>query len=211
MQDVYPPRSPLDLWRILALRKKMALRVLLTTVIPTALAVIPAGCGGGGSATSDPMPVAPSATATLSAADVGNVVQAAAQAVSPTTMVIAVVDRAGNVLAVWRKPDAAATATGNFNVQVNTNDLAVGLARTGAFFSNDQAPLTSRTVRFISGIHLPPGVMNQPNADLYGIADANYRVSWRRMESCRQRRWEEVPDRESSRARPILWTAIRMP
>jgi uncharacterized protein GlcG (DUF336 family) len=173
MQDVYPPRSPLDLWRILALRKKMALRVLLTTVIPTALAVIPAGCGGGGSATSDPMPVAPSATATLSAADVGNVVQAAAQAVSPTTMVIAVVDRAGNVLAVWRKPDAAATATGNFNVQVNTNDLAVGLARTGAFFSNDQAPLTSRTVRFISGIHLPPGVMNQPNADLYGIENTN--------------------------------------
>src|SRR5258707_542778 len=50
---------------------------------------------------------------------------------------------------------------------------AVALARTGAFFSNDQAPLSSRTVRFISGIHFPPGVMNQPPADLYGIENTN--------------------------------------
>ena len=53
------------------------------------------------------------------------------------------------------------------------NDVAVALARTGAFFSNNQAPLSSRTVRFISGIHFPPGVMNQPAADLYGIENTN--------------------------------------
>jgi uncharacterized protein GlcG (DUF336 family) len=88
-------------------------------------------------------------------------------------MVVAVVDRAGNLLALWRKPGAPATAIGNFNTPIDTNDLAIGLARTGAFFSNNQAPLTSRTVRFISGIHLPPGVMNQPNADLYGIENTN--------------------------------------
>jgi uncharacterized protein GlcG (DUF336 family) len=55
----------------------------------------------------------------------------------------------------------------------DANDLAVALARTGAFFSNDQAPLSSRTVRFISGIHFPPGVSNQPPADLYGIENTN--------------------------------------
>src|SRR5258707_9419863 len=55
----------------------------------------------------------------------------------------------------------------------NAKDVAVALARTGAFFSNDEAPLSSRTVRFISGIHFPPGVSNQPPADLYGIENTN--------------------------------------
>jgi uncharacterized protein GlcG (DUF336 family) len=49
----------------------------------------------------------------------------------------------------------------------------VALARTGAFFSNDDAPLSSRTVRFISGVHFPPGVTNLANADLYGIENTN--------------------------------------
>jgi uncharacterized protein GlcG (DUF336 family) len=53
------------------------------------------------------------------------------------------------------------------------DDRAVGLARTGAFFSNDQAPLSSRTVRFISGVHFPPGVARAPNAALYGIENTN--------------------------------------
>ena len=64
-------------------------------------------------------------------------------------------------------------STGNFGQPVDANDLAVALGRTGAFFSNDQAPLSSRTVRFISGIHFPPGVANQPPADLYGIENTN--------------------------------------
>ena len=109
----------------------------------------------------------------LAAADVTALVQAAAQAADPNTMVIAVVDRAGNVLGVYRKPSAPALATGNFSAQVDVNELAVSLARTGAFFSNDQAPLSSRTVRFISGIHFPPGIANTPNAPLYGIENTN--------------------------------------
>jgi uncharacterized protein GlcG (DUF336 family) len=174
MYDVHPQRRQVELRRAFAQRKPaLALGALLAIGIATALISLLTGCGGGGSASSDPTPVAPSATATLTAADVASIMQAAAEAASPTTMVIAVVDRAGNVLAVWRKAGAAATTPGNFNAPVNTNDLAVGLARTGAFFSNDQAPLTSRTVRFISGIHLPPGVRNQPNADLYGIENTN--------------------------------------
>jgi uncharacterized protein GlcG (DUF336 family) len=106
-----------------------------------------------------------------------NIVQAASQSVNDDTMIIAVTDRQGDVLAVFRKPSAPAMATAangtNFGFTVNANDLAVSLAHTAGFFSNDQAPLSSRTVRFISGIHFPPGVMNQPNADLYGIENTN--------------------------------------
>lgn len=108
----------------------------------------------------------------LQTADVQNIVQAALNSVN-VDMVVAVVDRAGFVLGVFRTQNAPATALGNFGQTQNANDVAVALARTGAFFSNDEAPLSSRTVRFISGIHFPPGVMNQPNADLYGIENTN--------------------------------------
>jgi uncharacterized protein GlcG (DUF336 family) len=105
--------------------------------------------------------------------DVQNIVMATAQATNVETMVIAVADRQGNVLAVFHKPLAPANAIGNYGAMVSADDLAVSLARTAAFFSNDQAPLSSRTVRFISGIHFPPGVMNAPTADLYGIENTN--------------------------------------
>jgi uncharacterized protein GlcG (DUF336 family) len=136
-----------------------------------ALASVITGCGGvAGPLTS----VTPPATVLgLTAADVTALVQAAAQAVDPNTMVIAVVDRSGNILGVYRKPSAATLTTGNFGVQVNSNELAVSLARTAAFFSNDQAPLSSRTVRFLSGIHFPPGIANTPSAPLYGIENTN--------------------------------------
>ncbi len=144
---------------------------LLTFLLAESLAIGLTGCGGGAS-TAIP-PVIPNPPPALSVTDVQNIVQAAAEAANPTTMVIAVADRAGRVLAVFRKPAAPATATGNFGTTVDVNDLAVALARTAAFFSNDQAPLSSRTVRFISGIHFPPGVQFTGNAALYGIENTN--------------------------------------
>src|SRR6266550_2938542 len=87
--------------------------------------------------------------------------------------VVAVVDRAGKILAVFQNAGAPTTSTGNFGVTVDSKELAVALARTAAFFSNNQAPLSTRTVRFISGIHFPPGVRNAPNGDLYGIENTN--------------------------------------
>jgi uncharacterized protein GlcG (DUF336 family) len=130
-----------------------------------------AGCGG---VTSNAVPFTPPpVVASLTAADVTALIQVAAQAASPNTMVIAVVDRAGRNLGVYRKPAAPTLATGNFGVQVDSSELAVSLARTAAFFSNDQAPLSSRTVRFISGVHFPPGISNAPNAPLYGIENTN--------------------------------------
>ncbi len=99
----------------------------------------------------------------LTGPDVTAVITAAAQALSDDTMAVAVVDRAGTILGVYRRPGADARSP----------DIAVSLARTTAYFSNDQAPLSSRTVRFISGIHFPPGISNQANAALYGVENIN--------------------------------------
>ena len=52
-------------------------------------------------------------------------------------------------------------------------DLALQLARTAAFFSADQTPLTSRSVRFLSGEHFPPGVTDAAAAALFGIENTN--------------------------------------
>ena len=138
--------------------------------IAVAPVVLLGGCGGGSTPPVSAPPVP--AVQALQAADVQNIVQAAVNSVN-VDMVVALVDRAGFVLGVFRTQNAPATAVGNFGQIQNANDVAVTLARTGAFFSNDQAPLSSRTVRFISGIHFPPGVMNQPPADLYGIENTN--------------------------------------
>ena len=78
----------------------------------------------------------------LTSDDVRAVLTAAASALSNDTLAAAVVDRTGNILGVYSRPGAGE----------RTPDVAVTLARTGAMFANDQAPLSSRTVRFISGI-----------------------------------------------------------
>src|SRR6266478_651964 len=127
-------------------------------------------CGSVDHAPANPPPLPPPAP--LTAADVQQVVENAAKSLD-APMVIAVADRAGKILAVFQNAGAPVTSTGNFGVAVDSKELAVALARTATFFSNDQAPLSSRTVRFISGIHFPPGVRNAPNGDLYGIENTN--------------------------------------
>jgi uncharacterized protein GlcG (DUF336 family) len=99
----------------------------------------------------------------LSSADVTAVLAAAAGSLSDSSLAVAVVDRTGQILGVYARSGA----------DLRTQDIAVSLARTGAFFSNNLAPLSSRTVRFISGIHFPPGVSNTGNAALYGIENTN--------------------------------------
>jgi uncharacterized protein GlcG (DUF336 family) len=103
--------------------------------------------------------------------DVMGVIKSAATAVN-VPLVIAVTNRQGLILAVYRKAGAPDTAL-NMGKTVSANELAVGLARTASLFSHNQAPLTSRTVRFISGIHFPPGIMFVGPADLYGIELTN--------------------------------------
>jgi uncharacterized protein GlcG (DUF336 family) len=119
-----------------------------------------------------PVPVTQPDPSELTAADVQAIVQRAAASVSDP-LVITVTSRAGNILAVFRERGAPVTATGNFSATVDANELSVSLARTASFFSNDQAPLSSRTVRYISGIHFPPGIAFTGNAALYGIENTN--------------------------------------
>lgn len=164
-------RRPAASRHALARRQKtLAVGILLALGIAGVLAILLVGCSGGSST-----PVSPPSVPTVQAlqvADVQKIVQAAVNSAN-VNMVVAVVDRAGFVLGVFRTQNAPAAALGNFGQTWDANDVAVALARTAAFFSNDQAPLSSRTVRFISGIHFPPGVTNQPPADLYGIENTN--------------------------------------
>ena len=143
----------------------MRSRVLLAAVLAVSLLTFR-------SRGDDDAPLA-STSPILTAADVDAVVQAAAASVNSEGMVIAVTDRQGDILAVYRKPFAPATAAANFGVQADSNEVAVALARTASFFSNNQAPLSSRTVRYISGIHFPPGIPFTGNAALYGIENTN--------------------------------------
>src|SRR3984893_14204743 len=157
-------------------RKAIVFGIILALGITVALVVLLAGCGGGSSTgasggTTVTSPATPGAP--LSAAEVQALVETAATAANDDRMVIAVVDRRGDVLAVYRKVSAGTTDIGNYGNPVDVNDLAVSLAGTAAYFSNDQAPLSSRTVRFISGIHFSPGVANTASAALYGIENTN--------------------------------------
>src|SRR5215468_11702209 len=94
-----------------------------------------AGVVGGGllaAVTSVPQARAQGANAggpaqTLTADDVVAIIRAAAGALADDTMAVAVVDRAGTILGVCRRPGA----------DPRSPDIAVSLARTTAYFSND--------------------------------------------------------------------------
>ena len=151
--------------------------------VPTGPGTPPGTPGGGGSsgppAPSAPAPTPPSPSSpacqppppaqvcsdprVLSAAAARALAVAAAEAVDRPSMAVVVTDRLGRPLARYRRGAAGAADL----------EHALGLARSGAFFSNNQAPLSSRTVRYISGIHFPPGVRRTPNAALYGIENTN--------------------------------------
>src|SRR5258706_5854443 len=143
--------------------------LILGGVLVLLPAIFLVSCGGVNTAPSNTPPPPP---VPLTAAEVQQVVEDPANSLN-VHMVTAVSDRAGTILAVFQNAGAPLTSTVNFGVAVDSKELAVALARTAAFFSNNQAPLSSRTVRFISGIHFPPGVTNAPNGDLYGIENTN--------------------------------------
>jgi uncharacterized protein GlcG (DUF336 family) len=99
----------------------------------------------------------------LTAAEVDSLVTNAALAADGPAAAIVVSDRAGNALAIYRRP-AASDAT---------VEKALALARTGGFFSSNGTPLSSRTVRAISRVNFPEGIPNQASGALYGIENTN--------------------------------------
>jgi uncharacterized protein GlcG (DUF336 family) len=137
------------------------------------------GGGGGGSGTVYAVP----AQESLSAAEVGTIVaHAAAQAKGQgTPATIAVVDRVGNVLAVFRMTGAAATAhisdaPNGDNIDVQGLDVpaaaaAIAKALTGAYLSSGGNAFSSRTASMIVQQHFPPATSTPglESGPLFGV------------------------------------------
>jgi uncharacterized protein GlcG (DUF336 family) len=116
----------------------------------------------------------PANTTTLSTSDVQTLLQRAARATASDNAIVAVVDRGGNLLGVRVEGNVSPQITGNSEKLVFAIDGAIAEARTGAFFANNQAPLTSRTIQDIAQstmtqreIQSDPNI-NDPNSTLAG-------------------------------------------
>ncbi len=157
-------------------------------VVALLLGAVLAACGGnnpnqtGGGAVpakdDGPMPAS-----VLIPQEVRAIMAKAASAIGDD-LVVAVTDRRGVVLGVGTRfagvfdyaaecASATCPRTDELAADCGTVDLAVQLARTAAFFSADQTPLTSRSVRFLSGEHFPSGIRNTGAAALFGIENTN--------------------------------------
>lgn len=163
----------------------------------SALSLTLASCGGGGSGGSTPTPSpTPSPTPTptgatftlpaaqsLSVVDVETVVaQAVAEAQARNVgAAIAVVDRSGNVLAIFRMNNAAPTAiiraapSGNNHdaqgVTIPATAAAIAKAVTGAYLSSGGNAFSTRTASMIVQQHFPPAAVaaGLESGPLYGV------------------------------------------
>ncbi len=82
--------------------------------------------------------------------EVETLLKRASQASASHDAIIAVVDRTGRILGVRVEADVDSTLKADSAKLAFAIDGAVAKARTAAFFSSNAAPLTSRTIRFIS-------------------------------------------------------------
>ncbi len=156
-----------------------------------------AGCGGGSNSgspigTSPPGSPPPGssdsgctgscadATSYLTATDVGKVIAQAVQEASAQSLpaTIAVVDRVGNVLAVYRMSGANALVRigtdrgviGGLEGLVVPSELAaVSKAITGAYLSSEGNAFSTRTASQIVQEHLNPQERNAPAGPLFGV------------------------------------------
>jgi uncharacterized protein GlcG (DUF336 family) len=148
----------------------------------TAATLVLAACGGGGGLPSGGCDGHCADTPTsLSAADVQQIIaQAVAEAQArgqPAT--IAVVDRVGNVLAVFRMNGAATsiTITSGRGVQGGLEGItiipdtlaAIAKAITGAYLSSEGNAFSTRTASQIVQEHFDPGELGQPAGPLFGV------------------------------------------
>ena len=88
--------------------------------------------------------------AQLTPSEVNTLLRRATAADPVNGAIIAVVDRGGRVLGVRVENGVSPAITSNVGNLVFAVDGALATARTGAFFGNDQAPLTSRTIENLS-------------------------------------------------------------
>ncbi len=118
-------------------------------------------------------PVNPNADQ-LTTGQVNQLLSRAAAADAADNAIVAIVDRGGNLLGVRVEANVSPLITSNPVALSFAIDGALAEARTGAFFANNGAPLTSRTVGFISQstvtqreVNSSPDVADQ-NSTLYG-------------------------------------------
>lgn len=156
-----------------------------------------AGCGGGSNSTSStgtsPPDTPPSggsdsgctgscasAASYLTAGDVGKVIAQSVQEASAQNLpaTIAVVDRVGNVLAVYRMNGASGLVrigtdrgvVGGLEGLIVPSELAaVSKAVTGAYLSSEGNAFSTRTASQIVQEHLNPGERNAPGGPLFGV------------------------------------------
>ena len=151
------------------------------------VAMLAASCGGGGgapAASGNPCTgTCATAQAALAVSDVQRIVsQAVGEAIARNAHAqVAVVDRVGNVLAVFRMdgaPDTVAISSG-LGVQggldgipqgtIPAADAAITKAITGAFLSSAGNAFSTRTASQIVQEHFNPGEAQQPSGPLYGV------------------------------------------
>jgi uncharacterized protein GlcG (DUF336 family) len=96
------------------------------------------------------IPLASLPPLTLTKGQVKQLIQRAAAATSSDDAIVAVVDRMGNILGVRVEGNVSPIITSNTTLLNFSIDGAVAEARTAAFFASNAAPLTSRTIQFIS-------------------------------------------------------------
>ncbi len=110
----------------------------------------------------------------LNTADVATLLQRAAAASASNDAIIAIVDRGGRLLGLRVESGVSPNLLNDNGLFSFAADGAIALARTAAFFANNGAPLTSRTVQFISQstitqreVESIPGITD-PNSTLRG-------------------------------------------
>lgn len=162
--------------------------------LAVALAAL-AGCGGGSNSASTEGTAPPPPQSTpdsgctgscanaqtfLSASDVQTAIaRAAAEAQAQgKPAVIAVVDRVGNVLAVYRMNGAPDTMTitsgrnvvgGLEGLKVPSELAAIAKAVTGAYLSSEGNAFSTRTASQIVQEHFNPGILGTPAGPLFGV------------------------------------------
>jgi uncharacterized protein GlcG (DUF336 family) len=154
-------------------------------VLALVFALLAAGCGGGGGGGSGSGGCGGSCeSASPTALTVNDVQQVIAQAVAEAgaqgaKATIAVVDRVGNVLAVFRMNGAPATFTitsgtgvtgGLETLNILPSELAaISKAITGAYLSSEGNAFSTRTASQIIQQNFNPGEANQPSGPLSGV------------------------------------------
>lgn len=157
---------------------------LKRTVMCTAgllLSAVLTACGGGGGSSSSVPPVSPATAPSLSVAEVQQIIaQGVAEAQARNLKAtFAVVDRVGNVLAVYRMSGAKTTVDivsdigkGGLDGLKDTipdTSAAITKAITGAYLSSSGNAFSTRTASQIVQENFNPKEANQPSGPLFGV------------------------------------------